>query len=351
MILLLVVLMGANTQNPDICAYQFNYENNRTDSFEIGYLLLVKLFKIFGFEYNTFRIILSAIGILLIDQTVNKLLKNKSPFYLLYFIYPFFMDVVQVKNFLAMALFIFSVPYLISGKKIDILKYVMLIISASLIHVTAISYLPLIFFIKKQKTILFKVMFIEAIIFLSIISFNDYLLHNLSAIIINNLSLFEDRVAIYAYRQTNLGFLLFWFIQFMNFLLVYYSNRIYKCSKVNMTVTNEVNTINNKKNKFKINNFQFKYVELVFWINFYAFLFLPLYVFHSTFSRLMRNIIPLNLLAYIIASMQLPKRSLRKVLFITVYIAYNLFLFYIDIYWLYSDTIVKAIFEHNWLFK
>ena len=348
MIVLIWVLMGANTQNPDIYAYQLSYSNSNLVSLEIGYRGLEKIASFLSMDYLTFRMIISALGILLIHQTVKRLTNNRTAFYLLYFIYPFLLDVVQTRNFLAMSIFIFAVPYLLSDKKRDLIKYILFIIIASSIQITAIVYLPIVLFIRKRKSILFKILIIEGIVFLILISLNQSALDILSQILINTIGSYSVRLAKYAYRQTSFGFLLFWFMQFTNFLLVYWANQNFKFTNNNRASSERtVNSI--KNNALEVNNFQQKYVVLILWINAYAFLFLPFYVFQSTFSRFMRNIVPLNLLAYVVTGQNLPPKSVKKLLFTITYIGYNLFLFYMDVYILYSESIVKAIFRYNWL--
>lgn len=343
--------MGANTQNPDFNAYQLNYNTPSVKGVEFGYYFLVKIFNFLGFSYSTFRMILSIIGILLIDQTVSKLIKNKSPFYLLYFIYPFFMDVVQIRNFLAMALFIFSAPYLTSNKKTDLLKFLVIMFIASSIHLISVFYFPLAFFVKffkNKKNILFKILFTEFVVFLIFISSNEYLFNHFSNFLFSVINSFDYRANFYFYKQTRLGFLYLWFLQLMNFTLSYYSYSLYKRRLKNLREANKLSTTR-KKSEFEISNFQLKFLEIVFLINLYAFSFLPFYVFQYSFSRLMRNIVPLNLLTYIISSKSFSKGSLSKIFFIILYVSYNLFLFYTDVYSLYSESIVKAIFLHNWL--
>lgn len=340
MIAFLCVMMGANTQNPDIYAYQLNYEKTNLDSLEYGYWFFKQIFIFLGLDYKWFRIITSAIGILLINNTVKKVIKNESAFYLMYFIYPFLLDVVQVRNFLAMAILIFSTPYLVNDDKGNSLKAIIFILLAMSFQTSAIIYLPMIFFIKKKKNKIFILLFIEIVILLVIFTLNNSILNSFSEFLINIFGNYEERISIFAYKQTNLGFILFWFIQLMNFILMYWSNKNYNDASLNPI-----------EDSLHSNIFQKKYIKTVYWINIYAFFFLPFYVFQSTFSRFMRNLIPLNILAYIAVSNSLRKKSLKKIFFIIIYFTYNIFLFYVDIYYLYNESIVEAVLKYNWILK
>ncbi|WP_404455288.1 EpsG family protein [Oceanobacillus kapialis] len=335
-ILLLCILMGANTVNPDIYAYILAYDPTREGT-DYGYMLLVKLFNVLGFEYTTFRMITSILGILLIHQTVKKLINNPSPFYLLYFMYPFFIDIVQVRNFLVMAIFVYSIPFLLNNKRIDDAKYICLILIASSFQLTAIVYLPIVFLKRIKKNVFTKITLIVTIISLVIISLNKPVLGSLSNFIINTIGNYDDRILDYSVIQTNFGFLLFWFLQTMNFLLIIWAHRIYKRNNY-LSYTN--NELEDTKTKFMI---------LIFWINIFAFVFLPFYVFQATFSRFMRNIIPLNIIAYIMAEQLLKRRGKRNTLFRISYISYHLLLLWIDLNWLYPNIKLINFFGDNWL--
>ena len=350
-IILMWVLMGANTQNPDIGLYSsdYNLQVQRAAS-EMGYTYFIKLFYLLGFDYIKFRMIFSFIGIILIHHTVKQFIHNSSAFYLLYFIYPFMMDVVQMRNFMAMAIFIYGIPYLLSENKKDTIKYILLILLASSIQLTAIVYLPICFVAKARKKIFLKFVICVSLISIVVIALDKSLLNEFSQFLLKFFGVYDDRVAIYAYVQTNNGFILFWFIQIMNFSLIYWSNNIFIPRSVN-TFQTKPSTKGIYKKTLTLENRQQKFMVLMLWVNVYAFMFLPFYVFQSTFSRFMRNIVPLNLIAYIIVGQSLPPRSVKKWRFIAVCLIYNCFLFFIDVYNLYSKSIVAAIFKYNWIIK
>lgn len=345
MLFILVILMGANTENPDIYAYQLNYAKEDLDSLEIGYWAIKRLCIYLGFDYKGFRVITSVLGFSLINHTVKKIINDQSLFYLAYFIYPFLLDVVQVRNFLAMALLIYAVPFLLNIHRFDNLRFIIFVLLAASMQTSAIVYLPIIFFIKKKKSVLFKVLYAEIVIFLILVTLNPSALDVFSQVLVDKLNLYDDRIGEFAFRQTKWGFLLFWIMQFANFSLVVWSSKNYKHNNKLCSRT----LIHTQSDQIASDDFQKKYITLMVWINAYAFLFLPFYVFQSTFSRFMRNIVPLNLLVYIILSKNLPSTSIKKIMFPIIFIGYNFILFYIDIYILYNESIVDAIFSYNWL--
>lgn len=348
-IILLWILMGANTQNPDINVYKMGYENISYGSFEPGYILLERIFIFLNFEYEAFRMFLSLVGILLIHNTVKSLIKNQSAFYLLYAVYPFMLDVVQMRNFISMAILIYAIPYLLSENQIGPLKYVVLVLIAGSIQIIAIVYLPLVVFVRMRKTGLKKIVYGVCILFLLAISLNENGRNMISQLLIITMGSYNEKVKLVVNKQTQYGYLLFWLIQCINFMLIYWTNKNYN--------TNENSKFLCRKKRLYINIdlrekrcIEHKYIVLMFWVNVYAFSFMPLYVFWSTFSRCMRNIVPLNILAYIIAGNSLPSKSFRKTIFTATYILYIFILFFIEIYILYGESIMKAIFKYNSFF-
>lgn len=350
-LLLMWILFFGNYQNPDYDNYSRSYLYVETGS-DFGYFFIKNIFLSLGLNYHIFLSIFTLIGMLLINCTVRRFAENTSYIYALYFIYPFLLDVVQLRNFMAMAIFIFAIPFLLSQKKTDYIKYIILILLASTFQMTAIVYLPIIFVNKFKTNKLIRKMFVFLVLLIIILSFNHTFLIWTSNIIIRISN--DPRLTSWLQIKTDYGFLLYWCIQISNFLLVLWSKRILEEKNVSFE-----NIENQKKSSYISSEFgnlvtnekQKKFVNLVYWINIYAFIFLPFYVFQNTFSRFMRNITLLNLIVFYISNKSLDKNSNKKILYNLFIFGYSLFLFYIEIYWAYSETIVGAIFKYNIFFK
>lgn len=327
--LIMIILMGGNNYNPDIFAYMYNYEF-RSESSDYGYQFLKNIFIYFGLSYEQFKLCLTIFCFFLINNTVRRFIKYPSLFYLLYFIYPFFIDIVQVRNFFIMSILIYSLPYLITDLKKDKIKFFILTLFASTIQLTAIVYLPLIMISKIKRYKYLRFILLTIIIFCTMIALNKSLLSTFTLNIIAVLGNFDERISNYGFIQTNYGFILLWAIQFTNFLMIYWSKK--KCGE----------------NKLLLKHEQNKYIETVYYINLIAFLFLPFYVFQVTFSRFMRNIIPINLIAFLITDSIYKK---NKYIFRVVYISYQVMLLYIDLNYLYPNIILNDFFEYNWIFN
>ena len=284
MFIVLIILMGANTKNPDTKIYEeYIFNNNEFFSKDFGFGILVSIFKTLNLNYYALKMFVSIIGFILINHTLKKYVHDYKPFFLLYIIYPYFFDVVQVRNFLAMSIFIYAIPYLLEDTKKGNIKYFLCILLAATMQKTALVYLPIVFIKnidrkKYRKGILGGIIIIS--IFISIYkpllnSFINFLLLNVS----EHLDGVESKLSI----QVNYGWIVQWAIQFVNYYFV----------KKGTKYINEVNdeSINGIKQMKK-------YSKLILNINYYMFVFLPLYILTPTFARIMRNILILNYIVY-----------------------------------------------------
>ena len=96
--------------------YMFNLPPS-THRFESGYMNLSYFFYVNGFSYETFRISSYFIFTLAMFIGVYQLTPNLIGFYSLYLIFPFFLDVTQVRQFFMTALVIFGAGMICTQKK------------------------------------------------------------------------------------------------------------------------------------------------------------------------------------------------------------------------------------------
>ena len=79
--------------------------------------LIVRLLSKSGISYRAFLWIISTIVLFLIARTIFLYTKNVAYVWVLYFISPMILDVVQYNNFVGMAIVIFATQYLIKGNR------------------------------------------------------------------------------------------------------------------------------------------------------------------------------------------------------------------------------------------
>lgn len=337
----LIIMMGGTLENPDSEIYANIYQRDFFDK-DIGFGILINALKSLGFSLNVSRLIIAVIGMMLINQTAKKFLKNTTYFYILYGIYPFLFDVVQVRNFLAMSLFIYAVPFLAQNKKTGKLKYISLVLIAASMQKIALLYLPVIFLRNLQKKKFVKYLLISLIVCVVLVGFNRAFLINFINTYMSALA--EDLMGLENYLDvsTRYGWVLLWAQQFGNFGLVLWANKIIK-RKIEVVETN-------RSYYEKV----LPFTELIYNINLYMFMFLPLFMIDATFTRIIRNVMPLNTIVFCITIyLLLHKNRLAinnfKFVFATlVYHSYLLYLLCSGTYW---DTIVVPIFTNNWVWN
>ena len=143
--ILLIILMAGNTEGPDVGTYRYYYRQASAGvlvSGDFGYYLIERLCgQYLHMSFYLFRLILSIICIALIDSAFQYWDGNKHLGIALYMGYPFFMDVIQIRNFVAISIVIYSLRYLISKDRMDIFKYIMLVLIASSVHIISMIFL------------------------------------------------------------------------------------------------------------------------------------------------------------------------------------------------------------------
>lgn len=350
LIIFLWVLFWGNYQNPDYNNYLRSYNEiafldapiiNHSGS-EFGFRFLMKLGSLFNISYNGFIMIISAMGFMLIYSTVTKFTENLNYVFLLYFLTPFFLDVVQVRNFLAMAILIFSTRYLFYEDTKNNIKFLISILLATTIHYSAILYLPMVFINKTDKKKIVKfIVLISIVLSISTLFLDKNILPVIAGLaykISNN-----KKIVKWFESRTRYGYILFFAMHFINFLMISITKKY-----ANNNLENKDGLQGYDKNE--INNY-YKFVELVYWINVYAFAFFPFYIIASTFTRLMRNLLLLNYIAFSITSDSFKHGDYKKILFNLEIFTYVVVLFLIYIYIPYKDSILIAILKNNFILR
>lgn len=336
--LLLVILMGTNTNNPDYFVYK-DYFNLTRSINDFGFMFLIRLFNSLNISYEHFRLILAFIGLLLINITVKKSTNNNSLFYLLYFIYPFFIDVVQIRNFIAYAIVLYAITYLIEGTKNGKTKFAALVLIASSIHLTSVIYLVFLFIEKIKKPNFLRLFYYLLIFIIMLVTIHRPLFINMMDQLFSFVANFDNRIMYYNVISTRYGYLFYWFIQFGFIGIIVFLR----------------NTLKSQESNVFMYNLDFKrdvaYIDLVFWLNMLTLIFLPAYAIHSLYFRFYRNLVPLNYLGIIPSLKYLKPMSNKKIMIICGLLILSLSLFYIDIFRPFFETIIQKVFQNSWFLK
>lgn len=160
------MIFAFNTDNADYIIYKNWYDitsvSGLTHRFEIGYSLLMVLGTKLGLSYQEFLMFFSAIGLFLIAYSIYDYCDSPCVAIILYFVYPFFFDVVQIRNFMAEAIIFFSIRFLKNYSIKNILAYISLCLLSMSFHTASIFYLLFILAYLKdyQKIVKIVILFI-----------------------------------------------------------------------------------------------------------------------------------------------------------------------------------------------
>lgn len=325
------IMFGWNTDNVDFANYERGYswaQGSFSLNSEMGYQLIYKLSILLGLTYHQFLIILSFTGLLIIYNTIIRYTKNVAFVLALYFIFPFIIDVVQVRGFLIMSIILYSTRFIIEERKLGTLKFVILVLFATSIHYSALFYIS--FLLIKQKNISsLTVLSLSLTASGIILAFTNFI----PSLALKFVPL--EKVTHYFNNRLNWGIIIALVIYAANFLLIYYSYHKIRAEREKQNHENDTPDLD------------YKFVEAVYKINIILMLLFALYVFNMIFFRLYRNILILNYIAYTICLAYMAPKSKEKFLFgfvISLFIV-GLFVYYIILP--YYDTVFLPVFQSN----
>jgi len=353
LLILMWVLYGWNTGNADYMSYNIGYYYNAVSNInwskEVGFQLLCKLFYKFGLQYNQFLVIISIIGLVLITSTVRRYTKNVAFILAIYFIFPFMLDVVQVKNFMAMAIVVFALRFLIEKKKWGKVKYIILVMFASTLHYVALFYfLFLLTEVRNAKRLIYFSLAAASIGV--VISYTD-LIPQIVAVITPNAEVYSWFTA-----RMNLGIIIILLVYAGTLFLVYYAYKRIKNAEIQYSEKNIVNAgkgdlkksfIKPNHEAYRVANINMSFVNFVYKMNIIFLLALPLYVFNMTFFRINRNMSIINYILFSIFLFNVKYDRREKLLFGSLVFFYVVVMaaFYIIIPHYYS--VFSAVLQNN----
>lgn len=319
LIILTWILYFGNNNNPDyenyLIAYEFVQNGIDYDNAQFGFVLLMQLSDLLGFDYHGFLSIASAVSLILIYLTIKKYTKKASLVFVLYFIHPFFLDIVQVKHFIAMSIVVYSIHYVIDTE--NKIKFLALITIATSIHFAAFFFFPLIFLKKINYKPLLLIVGIS-IVFVFLLDKFDFL-----KFLISQVS-HEKRIESYFENRSNFGFIVQFSIQIFMLLIVYYL-RTYLISKNESVV----------------------FADLILKINIYLLILFPFYVINGTFERAFRMSLTWDYILFSLFFSQVKIQSRVASSFLAL--LFSTALFTLHVYLNYNETIFHSIFKNNFI--
>ncbi|MFD0896287.1 EpsG family protein [Loigolactobacillus binensis] len=325
--LCLIILMGANDKNADFFTYQWLY-NAHIAYGEPGYRLLSYFGQISGLDYEQFRLLLVAIFMVILYVGVSYLTVHTAGFMALYFCYPFFLDLIQLRNFMMMALLVYASHFLLGKSTRNLLLFIAFVLLGASFQVLGALYLlvvPLYYFDARHlgKISLLGGTFLLALIVLFPAG-AQFLLR-----ILNQLPM--GHVSLYFVQKVRLGYLPFWLFSLFDLSLTYFSYQ-YLTERRLLTAK------------------QRQVIWIAFTFAVVGVLTMPLYTYEFSFARALRDVVPFMVITYLVTLEALPQENYLHWLYCGGFGLYGAGLIYFEMVPLLHNTIIPA-FSNNWLIK
>lgn len=314
--LLLILFMGilfvGGVNNADYNSYQNAYIYQQGKTLEFGFMLLVNISYKIGLSYSGFLVAIFLLGIFLRLQFI-KTYANVNYVFVLFLIFPFVLECVQIRTFLAISIVIFSFKYLFVEKRGNLLKYIICIIIASTVH--KLSVLFFLFIIIKSKNIrrLMKIVIPITVFVIIYLAYNKFSV----SILLDLFSLVEETKAdVYAKGGFSLTYILNIFYVTINIIFSYWSIRLQK-DRIDCDL--------------KVNK-QIEFSKKILYINIILFICSPLYLAASIIFRVPRSMYIINYILFDITRTSIKKGTKTSYLYNVVILAYIILVFIMELY-------------------
>ena len=123
---------------PDLPYYELHYYTGLSNFTEPVYIGLAKLFYKFGVSYLGFRALLCLASMILLTKTFYDYSPYPNIVLFLYLIYPFTIEVIQTRSFVATSIMVFSIRFIINyrmeGKIRNIFFFIIFVIISTGFH-------------------------------------------------------------------------------------------------------------------------------------------------------------------------------------------------------------------------
>lgn len=327
LLIVLIVLMGGNSQNPDIINYIRGY--NTTGFVVEGsylYTLLKNLFVRAGVSFEVFRLILYMVGLFNIRYASKKMGTNTPITYIVYGIALMMIDATQTYNFFGMSLMLVGVAHLIMDESHNRTKYIIAILLASGFHIVFLFYIPFIFIYRRtdSKQLLKVYIFTTLIVFLlsSVASVSGLAGIMQRVLTVTGLNTYQS----YLSARTRYGH---YYPMFVHLLSCAYSFYFYRKAERNNLSCKEI-------------------CRIILLLNLYGIFAFPLFRFQLTIARLTRNLEMLTFFSGIVFTKEQTNRNSRILLIVALLVLAGI-MGYFTVYSDYQETIVQPFWRNNWI--
>ena len=290
--------------NNYILRFQLDYQGH-----DYGFIYVSHFFRDLGLNYYQFQFLYYYLAISLMVIGLINITPHRLLVYILYFFFPFFLNLVQLRNFMVFAILIFATGYCHKNSNQINSKIVwcLLILLAASQHIVALAYLPFAFCWNNKKVLNIIIIGSLIISVFLLISPDEFVqvFTNLIEQIID-----EDRASTYSVRSTHFGSVVMVVEAILMIVIAKYSAYFINETRFQINATDSNYIVNSTHFIFIIN---LLYYSSVFW---------PLYFLNGSFSRLMQNefVLVYVFIAYVVRILISISRNKKESLNMNYYI-------------------------------
>ena len=322
------VVMSGNTFNPDYYTYLQAYKliDSKIIINDVGWNFLMKIFNDFGFDYNSFLMIIIAFSMIIFSYSINRLTNNRLLFLLLYMICFMIIDTVQIRNFVSFSIILFDMVMIMKNKTFSNAVYVVLIVIASSIHITSLFFLCVLLmknkYIQTNKYLVFTVLILVVLLQVN---------PSIRSQLVNVFSFFGKE---YNNVVVGFGYLYILVINILCYFIISFANR--QMNKQNSS---------NKRFAYLCNN-----------LTTFSFLLIPLCMINMNVFRIIRYIQAIDLLFISSKNFDVFKNNYKIMnksnFFLRIGTFFNCFFLFAFIYFIFGtyEAIIKPVIENNIFF-
>lgn len=289
---------------PDYGVYESIFYGIYPDH-EIGYIALNRFILGIGFDFKQFLFFVSNIGLIVAFYTFYKSCKMQLAILITYIWFPFIIDGIQIRSFLANIIIIFAFRYLLYEKKGNTLKYILCVFLATSMHYYAFIYIVLLIARIRFNTKQFSY-FSVAVSLVGIIIFRGT---SVVASLMSTIFGAGSKVATNFYMERGFGFVIPILMQSIHYFLFYKAYLIRK-KNCNLTVKNSLCA---RGDEYSIQELDIYGMDVLLRVNvLFMLLLFPFYTYYTAFFRVYRSLFIINSIFIFNTAFDVKKRLNKK---------------------------------------
>ena len=174
LLIVAIVFFSSITIAPDVENYFIEYTSKFYIPRDVGFYKYMQFFKHLGLNFYEFKTIHLLICLEILLIAIKLITPSAGCVMVLYSMYPFFINVVQIRNFFIMSIVSLAIALLVRQKYkfLSFFSWVCLVLVAASFHIAALAFLPFIFLYDKDK-VLYRMMLCLLVISVILVFFQD----------------------------------------------------------------------------------------------------------------------------------------------------------------------------------